>query len=411
MGLEFLLCFLLAIVITGGRSASDIIHAAKGTTPPRIERARMKAAARPTGPGATTTGPFRLYAATVWADAWADAKAHHDRARTEKKAGIRPTAAQRTKRLWQLVWEPVGERKPDSPSVVAPIVDPPDPWTHSQPIADAEAPVRVDPLGLAGRIAEPQPKPAASAPDQIPTANNGGSPVTAPTGEIVNYETHKAELAGTRQEFQTQMELAAAALTAVGAAKAALNAQAEHARQVQAASQAKADSLAGRGLDGETQAHAGLQVDAVDPNRLDAQYEALEEMERDAEASQQAAEAGLAAVDAEEATIDAKYGDAAATVAAELGGDAGYLDSAGSGAGSGVNYGVRAGAGETVSTAGDAVGYQGSGGTGGSGGSGFDSSGGGFSAPHGAATNIGVINRGGKVNVGGNVTASSSTSD
>jgi hypothetical protein len=213
-------------------------------------------------------------------------------------------------------------------------------------------------------------------PTTDPTTD-GGTTMTAPTGEVANYEMHKAELGATRQGFQTQLDLASATLAALASAKAAVSAQAEHARALQAASQNKADGVAAANLDGETQGHAAMQVDAVDANRLDAQFEALEQAEVDAQAFASAAEAGLASVDAEEATIDAKYGDAASTVAAELGGDSSYLQSGGGGA----NVGAVAADGESVSVSGRAIGGQGGGRHGG----------GSSGAPH---SNIGVIGAG-----------------
>lgn len=335
MGLEFLLCFLLAIVVTGGRSASDIIHAAKGTTPPRVERARLKAQE----PGVKRPSPFAAYWRQMWDDAWSDAKAHHDRSRAEKLAGDRPNLATRLRRLRDLIVRGQirlpHERQPGEPWIQPPPA--PDPAPRQPPPAQPapgpdDAARASDPLNLSGRLDEeakaPGPTPADTSPAPEPTSN-GGTPMTTATGEVTTYEQHKAELAAQRQDFQEALDLSAATQASVAQAKADLNAQAEHARAMHAAAQNKADSLAAKGLDGETQGHAGTQVDAVDANRLDEQYEALERIEADAQAAAVAAEAGLASVDAEEATIDAKYADAASTVAAELGGDASYLDSGG----------------------------------------------------------------------------------
>jgi hypothetical protein len=345
--LEFLLCFALAAFLTGGRSLGDIIHAAKGTTPPRIEKARLKAAARPAG--SREPGPFREYMSAVWADAWVDAKAHHERVTAEKRAGNRRTAGQRARRLWRLLVDPVGEPKPAPAQPETPQVEepPPDPWTFSTPAVDPDDPARrSDPLRLDGREEPPaaetatdrDPEPETSAEEDRPPAvaadhpnSNGGTPMTPATGEVQTYELHKAEIAAQRPAWQTQLDLATAAAEAARSAKAALSAQAEHGRALAASAAAKADGVAGAGLDGETVAHAGLQADAIDANELDAQFEALEGIEAAAVAGAQQAEAALAALDAEEATIDAKYGDAANTVASELGGDASYLDSGGGG--------------------------------------------------------------------------------
>lgn len=149
------------------------------------------------------------------------------------------------------------------------------------------------------------------------------------TGEAVNYETHKAELAAARQQWQAQIDQADAAARAAAEAKAALDGLQQTARATAGAAQAKADNLAARGLDGETLGHAGTQAEVMDPNKLDAMYEQLEAAEQEAAEARAAAEAGLASVDAEEAAIDAKYADAHATVAGELGGDSSYLASTG----------------------------------------------------------------------------------
>ncbi len=355
--MELILCFLIAFVATGGRSLGDIIHAAKGTTPPRIERARLKAAARPAG--SREPGPFREYASAVWRDAWVDAKAHHERVRAEKRAGARPAAGDRAKRLWRLLIDPVGGPKQAPEPQAAPQVveEPaPDPWTFSTPVVDPADPGRrADPLGLDGRGEQaPTAGPANEEPpnhdpqddeteaggeeDDQPAAaaddhpnSNGGTPMTQPTGEVQTYEQHKAEIAAQRPGWQTQLDLATASAERVREAKAALNAQAEHGRAQAAAAQAKADGVSGAGLDGETQAHAGLQAEAIDANRLDAYFDALETIEADAVEAAQRAEAALAALDVEEATIDAKYGDAHATVAENLGGNADYLNAGAAG--------------------------------------------------------------------------------
>ncbi len=378
MGLEFLLCFALAAFLTGGRSLGDIIHAVKGTTPPRIERARLKAAARPAG--SREPGPFREYASAVWRDAWTDAKAHHERARREKRAGERPTAGERARRLWRLLIDPVGEPRPGGPAVIDPpagVVEgwaddlrreypdppsdregPPDPWTYSTPAVDPDDPARrTDPLGLASRAEvdealrgqfertvrpvetpdNPIPQDDEPEDDEPPPVaavhpnNNGGTPMTTATGEVQTYEQHKAEIAEQRRGWQTLLDLAAASVASVAQAKSDLNAQADQARALAAAAQAKSDGLAGAGLDVETLSHAGTQADAVDVNKLNDQFEELEQIEADVRADQSRAEAALAALDAEERTIDAKYGDAHATVAADLGGNAAYLESGGGG--------------------------------------------------------------------------------
>src|SRR5688572_12291309 len=98
------------MVMTGGRSASDIIHARRGTTPPHVEKARLRAeTAGRAAPKKPSRRGFRNYWSTLWHDAWNDAEAHHGRARQEKRAGTRPTRAQRMRRLGETIWRGYGD--------------------------------------------------------------------------------------------------------------------------------------------------------------------------------------------------------------------------------------------------------------------------------------------------------------
>jgi hypothetical protein len=87
--MEFLVCMLLASIITGGRTASNIIHAVKGTTPPHVERARLKAQQKPQpkgrSPYADGKPRMRDVAAAFWGDALADAIDLHNRRREAKR--------------------------------------------------------------------------------------------------------------------------------------------------------------------------------------------------------------------------------------------------------------------------------------------------------------------------------------
>jgi hypothetical protein len=89
---EFLVCMLLASILTGGRGALDIIHAIKGTTPPHVEKARIKATATKTPKGksdyARGKPGLKDVAAVYWGDAMADAIDLHNRRRERKKTKI-----------------------------------------------------------------------------------------------------------------------------------------------------------------------------------------------------------------------------------------------------------------------------------------------------------------------------------
>lgn len=91
MGLELFLCFLIAVALTGGRSASDIIHAMRGTTPAHLEKARIKAQAEAdrraaltglNGPVTATTGDV---VKAYWGAAMADAIEYAGRAQKNRR--------------------------------------------------------------------------------------------------------------------------------------------------------------------------------------------------------------------------------------------------------------------------------------------------------------------------------------
>ncbi|AEV86846.1 hypothetical protein ACWT_5828 [Actinoplanes sp. SE50] len=147
MGLEFLVCLLLAALFTGGRFVQDTIATAKGTTPPHVERARIRAegrarareAAKPEkerSPYAAGKPGLKDVAAVYWGDALQDVIDAHEQRRAEKKAQrqenqaakaenrparhFRPSLAERVERLAKLLWE--GPQRPAEDELV-PSVD------------------------------------------------------------------------------------------------------------------------------------------------------------------------------------------------------------------------------------------------------------------------------------------------
>lgn len=159
--------------------------------------------------------------------------------------------------------------------------------------------------------------------------NNGGTDMTAPTGEAVNYETAIAELDAQEQQWRDLLDQAEQVRAAAAQLKAAADGMQTLGRNAAGAAQATHDNLAARNLDGQTLAATGDAATAMDPNELDALYEQVEAMEAQADQKTQEAEAGLASVASARSTLEEKYGDAHATVAGELGGDASFLDSSG----------------------------------------------------------------------------------
>lgn len=128
--MEFIVCMLLAALLGGGRIGADIVHAVKGTTPPHVEKARLKAQQQKPSPHQSpyAGGKPRLkdVAAVYWGDAMADTIAAHDRRRAEKAAQksenvraaaageqperLRPSVKDRVKRVGRLLVDPVGEK-------------------------------------------------------------------------------------------------------------------------------------------------------------------------------------------------------------------------------------------------------------------------------------------------------------
>lgn len=126
--MEFIVCMLLASILTGGRITTDIIHGLRGTTPPHVEKARLKAqaqaAAKPKSgrrsPYAEGKPRLRDVAAVYWGDAMADAIDAHDRRRADKqkrgtpggKPEIEPQHRPQSLlgRIKDLILQPVGEK-------------------------------------------------------------------------------------------------------------------------------------------------------------------------------------------------------------------------------------------------------------------------------------------------------------
>lgn len=380
--MEFIVCMILASIFTGGRIGVDMFHAAKGTTPPHVEKARLKAdrerqrlaaqqarvdAKNQPRPAAGKPG-LRDVAAVYWGDAMADAIASHDRRRTEKRrqceedksayAGGRkprkvgPSWRERLARLKDVIvngpqpakasTEP--PRVADVEQVVTDTLDgpriacdvcgatladasgghrhPPGSTCPKALPAEPAPPPRPDPVP-----ARPQPSGASS---QSPAPNPPeGATMTAVTGEAVNYETAIIQLDLLAEQQQVHLEHALKALEEIRAAKLAIsNTQASYRPAAQAAATVH-DALTALGLDSETVANTGTIADAMPPNAVDDMFARLEEMEAAAVQQVANAEAALAATAQARATIVAKYGDAHATVQGELGGDSRFLGDGG----------------------------------------------------------------------------------
>jgi hypothetical protein len=138
--MEFLICMFLASILTGGRVATNVVHAVKGTTPPHVEKAYIKAAAAANKP--TRTGRSEYAAdkpglkdvfAVHWGDAMADAINLHNTRRENKQAAKQAQAAgapvpARPSLLHEVrdaLLQPAGTvRKPTTPPAVTPPAPP-----------------------------------------------------------------------------------------------------------------------------------------------------------------------------------------------------------------------------------------------------------------------------------------------
>lgn len=302
--MELLVCFLLAIVITGGRSASDIIHAAKGTTPPHLEKARLRAQQRatPVGTPQVLDGRppkprLRDYASVVWGDAMEDAIRHHDRVKAEKRTRTRPAVRQRLRRLGDLLIRPVGEPRPAAP------VDP------DSVVATDPAPMRLNDVmgGPSQTPGPPRPAPADAGPDPTPVARPAeqhnepdgsqqptqGDAMTQPASAAAATEVNNNESA--REAFtamQAAAKEAADALAVLEAAKA----------KMQAAANSLADGVDATAFDATATAAAHEAADVINVGDLAEWSEKFDVVDA-------AAANGLAALD--------KYRDAEDLVANE----------------------------------------------------------------------------------------------
>lgn len=153
--------------------------------------------------------------------------------------------------------------------------------------------------------------------------------MTAPTGEVVNHETHVAELDAQIAVAQGQVDAAQAVVTSLDQTAAAIDQMQQTYTSASQAAQTKLDHTEAAGLDATTQGLASDAVDAMPPNAVNDMYDQLEEMKAKAAEKLALSEQALASLEAERAHVVAEYGELHAQVADKLGGHAGYVDSSG----------------------------------------------------------------------------------
>lgn len=304
------------------------------------------------------------------ADAWSDNWANRTEARRTAREAAKTTAPapgkakvswwQRLKAAQRAVSaagrkliDPVPHRQPvaDTPEPVGPAPQKPDvrhcpdcgqPLTHTDGRWRHPDGKRCRETGRPyGQPANPEPastqKPERPRPVDTPTPEPAPHPtrkgVPAVSGEAVNYETTVAELEALIADLRLWLEACIAALAKVEEAK-------NHITDMQASYRSAAgraagilEHLAAMHLDATTLAHIGAIADALPASKVDQMLASLEEAEELLKAARDNAADALAAAEAALAHIVAEYGEEAAKVAQNLGGDSTFLASGGGAAG------------------------------------------------------------------------------
>lgn len=153
--------------------------------------------------------------------------------------------------------------------------------------------------------------------------------MSAPTGEAVNYETTVAELEALERVQQEHVDQCAAAVKAADDLASAVDGMQQTYRQASGAAALMSEHLAAKNLDSTTLANAGTVVDAMPDGVVAEWFDRIEQVQSAARERLAAAEVALAATSANLAHVQATYGDAHATVAGNLSGDASFLDAGG----------------------------------------------------------------------------------
>lgn len=164
-------------------------------------------------------------------------------------------------------------------------------------------------------------------PPTRPNPTGRGKPVTAPTGEAVNYETTIAELDKLIAELQKQVDSLTAALAKVEGAKNDIGDAQGGYRVAAAAAAGILDHLAALNLDATTLGHLGAIKDSLPASAVDTLLEMLEEVEQLLKERLAAAVTALEAAEAAKAHVVAQYSAAHETVAGNLGGDPRFVGS------------------------------------------------------------------------------------
>ncbi len=176
---------------------------------------------------------------------------------------------------------------------------------------------------------QPATEPAAE-PDPTRIATKG-KPMTTATGEAVNYETTVAELEKLIEACRTWLDQVTAALKSCAEAKNHIEDAQGGYKTAASVAASILDHLAAMSLDTHTLGLIGAIKEALPASDVDVVLALLEEAEEKLKTMQANAQTALDAAQAALTHVVAEYGEEAAKVANNLGGDPTFLGSSGGG--------------------------------------------------------------------------------
>lgn len=364
-----LVCFILAYFITRavyeGRVDQEL--ARKGIVSPRLQAKYGDAAKAKTA---------RYGALDFVADAWSDLWRDRTQVRREAVAAVdeasrpatapeaspsakpvRPSLRDRfrkvvaaAKKAGRRLVEPVEPRSATQPVSPPAVSDPPPAAANNRPDDDVRVcpdcgetlePVSGGWIHSGGRpcpahaqpAAPPQPtlpkQPVPPPHDEAAPTPRRKKPMTTATGEAVNYETTVAQLEALIAELRKWLEACIAALDCVEQAKNHITDMQQGYRDSAQIAAGILEHLAAMNLDATTLGLIGAIRDALPASAVDEMLAGLEECEERLKTSKENAATALAAAEAALQHVVAEYGEEAAKVASNLGGDPTFLGSGG----------------------------------------------------------------------------------
>jgi hypothetical protein len=260
----FIVVLALAAVLT--RGVTDGIHAVRGTEPPHLAKARIRADQHVGNrAGSATPVPGRGTAADVWSAYWggamADIAAHRDRVRLQKQAGIHRSLLQRLQALRAAT---VGNPDPAPPAVT---LD--DLMGGQEPTLAPAAPLTPPPC-------PPQPAPPATPVQTQPELDVVDVPLDEPTEPTTTNTTErKPAMPNTTTAVATEVnnnDDARIALTTVAAAAAeaaeALSILEIAKAKLQAAANGTLEGMSGKRFDMGATTSAAAAAEAINVGDL-----------------------------------------------------------------------------------------------------------------------------------------------